>query len=73
MRPSTYVHILFHSYCCYNWSAIRIKVITKETNSLYGTNIKTQFSHIIYTEWRCSFLTSAVIMGAHMGVMSKLG
>jgi hypothetical protein len=42
---------------------IRIGVINEETNSLYGTNIKTQFSHIIYIGRSCSFLTSAAIMG----------
>jgi hypothetical protein len=62
MRPSTDVHALFHSYCC-NQSTISIEVITKETNSLYGTNIKTQFSHIIYIGGSCSFLTSAAIIG----------
>jgi hypothetical protein len=42
-------------------------------HSLYGTNIETQFSHIMYTGQGCSFLTSDVIMGAQMGEMSKLG
>jgi hypothetical protein len=42
-------------------------------NSLYGTNIKTQFSHIIYTGWSCSFLTSAAIMGVQVREMSELG
>jgi hypothetical protein len=26
-----------------------MKVIAKETNSLYGINLKSQFSHIVYT------------------------
>jgi hypothetical protein len=43
MRPSTYVHALFYGYCYYNQSTIRIDVITKETSSQYGTNIKAQF------------------------------
>jgi hypothetical protein len=40
-------------------STVNIEVITKETNSLYVTNIKTQFSHIIHTRGNCSFLTPA--------------
>jgi hypothetical protein len=72
MKPSTYVHALFQGYC-YSQSTIRIEVITKEANPLHGTNIKTQFSHIIYTGWSCSFLTSALMMGVQMGEMSKLG
>jgi hypothetical protein len=47
MRPSNYIHALFHGYCCQNYSSIRIEVISKETNSLYGTNITTQFSNLI--------------------------
>jgi hypothetical protein len=54
-------------------STIRIEVIAKETDYLYGTNTKTQFSHINYTGQSCSFLTSAAIMGVLMGEMSKLG
>jgi hypothetical protein len=73
MRPSTYVHALFHGYCCYDQSSVRIDVITKDTNSLYGTNLKTQFSHIIDAEQSCSFLTSAAIMEVQVGEMSKLG
>jgi hypothetical protein len=72
MRPSTRVHALFRGYCCYNQITIRIEVITKEPNSLCGTNIKTQFSHVIYTGRSCSFLTSAVITGVQMGEMPKL-
>jgi hypothetical protein len=30
------------------------EVVPKETNSLYGTNMKTQFPHIIYTGQSCS-------------------
>jgi hypothetical protein len=56
LRPSTYVNALFHGYHCYNQSTIRIEVIYKETN---GTNMKTQFSHIIYTGCSCSFLDFA--------------
>jgi hypothetical protein len=56
-----------------NQSTIRIEVITKEASSLYGINIKTQFSHTIYTGWKCSFLTYVAIMGVQMGQMSKLG
>jgi hypothetical protein len=32
-----------------------------------------KFSHSIYTGWSSSSFTSAVIMGVHMGQMSKLG
>jgi hypothetical protein len=49
------------------------EVITEETNSLHGTNIKPQFSHLIYTGRSCSFLTSAAITGVQMEEMSKLG
>jgi hypothetical protein len=42
MRPSTYVHALFHSYCK-SQSTIRFEVINKERTSLNGFNIKTQF------------------------------
>jgi hypothetical protein len=52
---------------------IIIEVISTETNSLYGTNIETQFSHIICTELICSFLTSAAIVGVQVREMSKLG
>jgi hypothetical protein len=52
---------------------MRIEVITEETNSLYGTNIKTKFSHIIYTGQNCSFLTSAAVMAVQMVEMSELG
>jgi hypothetical protein len=54
---------------------IRIKVITGEINSPYGTNThkKHQFSHSIYTGRSYSFLFSAVITGVQMGEMSKLG
>jgi hypothetical protein len=50
-----------------------MEFIAKEIISLYGTNIKTQFSHLIYIGWNCSFLTSSAIMGVKMGEMSKLG
>jgi hypothetical protein len=73
MRPSTYVHVLFHGYCCSNQMTIRIEVITKATNSLYGTNIKIIFSHIICAGRSCSFLMYASIIGDQMGEMSKLG
>jgi hypothetical protein len=53
-------------------STIRIEVITKETNSLYGTNMKTQFSYRNYTRWRCRFITSAVTIRVKMGEMSKV-
>jgi hypothetical protein len=72
MRPSTCVHALFYGYCCQNQSIIRKEVITRETNSLYGTNIKTQFSHIIYPGRSCSFLISAAIMKVQFGEMSKM-
>jgi hypothetical protein len=51
----------------------KIEANAKETNSLYSTNIKTQLSHIIYTGRSCSFLTSAALIGVHMGEMSKMG
>jgi hypothetical protein len=41
--------------------------------SVYGSDIKTQFSHILYTGESCSFLISAAIMGGQMGEISKLG
>jgi hypothetical protein len=59
MRPSTYVHPLFYGYCFQNYSTIRIEGIAKKKNSLYGTNIKTQFSHMIYTGRSCSFPLSS--------------
>jgi hypothetical protein len=34
---------------------------------------KHKFSHSIYTGQSCNFFTSAVIMGAQKGEMSKLG
>jgi hypothetical protein len=40
---------------------------------MYGTNIKTYFSHIINTGESCSFLTSGAIMAVQMGEISKLG
>jgi hypothetical protein len=46
MRSSTHVHALRHDYCCYTESTIRIKDIRKETNSLYGTNLKYPFSYV---------------------------
>jgi hypothetical protein len=64
MRPSRYIHVLV------NQSTVRIEVITKETN---GTNIRTQFSHIICTGCSCSFLASAAVVGVQMGEISKLG
>jgi hypothetical protein len=73
MKSSTYVHALFYGYCCWYQSTIRREVITKEKNYQYGTNIKTQFSHIIYAGRNCGFLTSAVITRVQMGEMSKLG
>jgi hypothetical protein len=48
MKPSTYVLALFHGYYFQNEGTIRIEAITEETNYLYGTNMKTQFSHIIW-------------------------
>jgi hypothetical protein len=54
-------------------STIRIDVSTREISSLYGTNIKTQFSQLIYTGQSCSFFTSAAIMGVQTGEMSNLG
>jgi hypothetical protein len=48
------------------------EVATKETNYLYDTNIKTQFSHIIHTGWSCSFLTAAIVR-VQMGEVPKLG
>jgi hypothetical protein len=66
MRHSTYVRALFQR-------TVRIEVITKETNSLCRTNIKTEISHLIYTGWNCNFLTSTAIMEVQMGEMSKLG
>jgi hypothetical protein len=42
-------------------------------NSLYSTDIKSQFSHIINTGRSCNFLTYAAVIGVHMGGMSKLG
>jgi hypothetical protein len=53
--------------------SVAVEVTAKETNSLYGTNIKTQFSHWIYTGRHCSFLNSAAITGVQVGEMSKLG
>jgi hypothetical protein len=50
---------------------IRIYVITKDTNSIRGTNIRRQLSDIIYTECRCRFVTCAVIMAVQMGEMSR--
>jgi hypothetical protein len=72
MRPSTYAHALLNGLCLQNQSTINIYANSKETNSLYSTNIETQLSHIIYTGQTC-FLTSAAIMGVQMGQMSKLG
>jgi hypothetical protein len=44
----------------------------KETNSLYSTNIKTQLSNIIYTEWSCSFITSASITEVQARVTDQM-
>jgi hypothetical protein len=52
--------------------AIVVKEI-KEINSLYSTNIKTQFSHIICTRQSYGFRTFAVIMGVQKGEMSTVG
>jgi hypothetical protein len=43
---------------------MRIVVITKGTNCLYGTNVKTQLSyiHVVYTRRCCSSLTSVIIV-----------
>jgi hypothetical protein len=49
-----------------------MEVITEETNSLYGTNIKTQSSRIIYIGGNYSFMTSAVIMEINKSVRSIL-
>jgi hypothetical protein len=51
---------------------VKSEYYQEETNSLYG-NMKTEFSHILYTVWSCSFLTYALIMGVQMGEISKLG
>jgi hypothetical protein len=60
--PRTYVRVLFHGYFNLNQITVGIEVLTKEIISLYGTNIKTQFSHSVYTGWSCA-LISAAIMG----------
>jgi hypothetical protein len=57
MRPRTSVYALLHG---------RIQVITKAINSLYVTNIKAPFPHIIYIGGTCRFLISAMIMGIQM-------
>jgi hypothetical protein len=58
MRPSTCVHPVFRGSCCRKQSTVRTGVITNETNSLCGTNIKKkQFSHVSYTGRSCSFLS----------------
>lgn len=58
---------------CQNQSTARIEVITKERNYVYDTNMKTQYSLVEYTGRKCSFLTSATILGVQMSEMSKLG
>jgi hypothetical protein len=51
---------------------IRIEVITKQTNSLYGTTIKTKFSHIIYTGRSGNFQASPAILGVQIREKSKM-
>jgi hypothetical protein len=63
VSPSTYDHTMFHGYSSQNQSTMRIGVITRETNSLYGANSKTPFPHLIYTGRSCTFLTNTAIMG----------
>jgi hypothetical protein len=54
--------------------AVRIEVIIKETNAPYGTNTKnTNFPIQSTLDGILVFCTSAVIMGAEMGEMSKVG
>jgi hypothetical protein len=48
-----------------------VKIVDKETHSLYGTNIKTKCSHVLYTGRSCSFLTSAAIIGRHLCLKSR--
>jgi hypothetical protein len=43
MRPSTCGHILFYGQCLKNQSTVKIDANIKKTNSLYTTNIKTQY------------------------------
>jgi hypothetical protein len=72
MRPSTYVHALFMAAVDKIKSTVRIEVIIIQTNSLYFANLRTQLSHVVYTGWNCSFLTSTTIMGVQIGEMSRL-
>jgi hypothetical protein len=61
MGYNIYAHALFNGKCLQNLCIFRIQVITKQTNSLYSTNMKTQFSYTVYSGQSCSFLTSAEI------------
>jgi hypothetical protein len=56
---------------------VKIRVLSQKKSSpkrqILSMVPTSQLSHIIYTGWSCSFLTSAAIMGVQMGEISKLG
>jgi hypothetical protein len=52
-------------------STIGVEIITKDTSSLYGSDIKTLIFHIISTGHSCNCLTSAAIMGVQVEEISK--